>query len=76
MEFIIEFIFGIIFEGTLELWTNFMKKRNPDYDNSRSKKIFPILIGILLTLLTMILIFVITILIIKIIHDLKNRILE
>lgn len=72
MGFIIEIVFGVIFDGILELWTNFMKKRNPDYDNSRIKNVFTIVIGVILTVLTLILILCILFLIMSIIHYLKK----
>jgi len=72
LGFIIEIVFGVIFDGILELWTNFMKKRNPDYDNSRIKNVFTIVIGVILTVLTLILILCILFLIMSIIHYLKK----
>jgi uncharacterized membrane protein YidH (DUF202 family) len=50
LEFIFEVILGTIVESIVELWTNFMKKRNPDYDNNRIKKAITIIIAILLIL--------------------------
>ena len=53
----LEFIFETILYTTLELWTNFIKKRNPDYNNSRSKKVLTIVIKVLLILVVTILFF-------------------
>ena len=50
MEFIFEVILGTIVESVVELWTNFMKKRNPDYDNNGIKKAITIIIAVLLIL--------------------------
>jgi hypothetical protein len=68
LGFIIEIIFGTIIDGIFELWTNFMKKRHPGFDNSHYKKVFIIVIGVLMTIVTTILILGIIILILKIIH--------
>lgn len=51
MEFIIEAVFGSIIGSIPELWTAFMKKRNPNYESSRSIKLIAIIIGILLMLI-------------------------
>jgi len=72
LGFIIEIVFGTIIEGIFGLWTNFMKKRHPRFDNSHCKKVFIIVIGVLLTILTTILILGILIFILKIIHYLKK----
>lgn len=57
MEFIIEVIFETILDSVSELWTNFMKKRNPDYDTNRNKKILSKIVAVLLIFATTILIF-------------------
>ena len=72
MGFIIEIVFGTIIDGIFELWTSFMKKRHPHFDNSHYKKVFIIVIGVLLTILTTILILGILIFIVKIIDHLKK----
>lgn len=59
LEVIMEVVFGTILEGILELWTNFMKKRNSDYDNSSSKKVFTKIIGAILVIVGMIIIIVV-----------------
>ncbi|MBB6624169.1 hypothetical protein H7E67_12080 [Clostridium gasigenes] len=59
MELIMEFIFEVILEGVNDVWIKFMKKRNPDYDSNKSKKVFTKIIGVILILLTVILIFAI-----------------
>ena len=51
----LEFIFETILDATLELWTSFIKKRNPDYDNCRSKKALSIVIKVLFILVVTIL---------------------
>jgi uncharacterized protein YacL len=55
LEAIFEFIYEVLLEGVIELWTNFMKKRNPDYDNSRMKKVLTATIGVILMLVIAIL---------------------
>lgn len=50
LDFILEVILGTIVESIVELWTNFMKKRNPDYNNNRFKKAITIIISIILIL--------------------------
>ncbi|MDV3425838.1 MAG: hypothetical protein LIR50_00940 [Bacillota bacterium] len=51
MDFILEVILGTIVESIVELWTNFMKKRNPDYNNNRFKQAITIIISIILILM-------------------------
>ena len=58
-----EFIFEVILEGVNDGWIKFMKKRNPDYDSNKSKKVFTKIIGVILIVVIVILIFAIFILI-------------
>ncbi|MBU3134023.1 hypothetical protein KPL40_16460 [Clostridium gasigenes] len=72
MELIMEFVFEVILERVNDVWIKFMKKRNPDYDSNKSKKVFTKIIGIILILLTVILIFAIFVVIEWIFPDLFN----
>ncbi|MBU3137638.1 hypothetical protein KPL39_15350 [Clostridium gasigenes] len=72
MELIMEFVFEVILEGVNDVWIKFMKKRNPDYDSNKSKKVFTKIIGIILILLTVILIFAIFVVIEWILPKLFN----
>lgn len=55
MEFIFEIIIEVIIEAIVEVWTNLMKKRNPDYDNNRVKKVITKIIAVILILVIMVL---------------------
>ena len=63
MELIMEFIFEVILQGVNDAWIKFMKKRNPDYDSNKSKRVFTKIIGFILIVVIVILIFAIFILI-------------
>lgn len=55
MEIVVEFIFELIFEGILELYTSWRKKKNPNYDNTKFKKVIDVIIKIIIVLLILIL---------------------
>ena len=50
MEFILEIILEPIVEGLLRLWSKIYN--NPDYNNSRLKKVLTIIVGVVLALVT------------------------
>lgn len=64
MEWIVEFIFELLFEGILEGYTAYRKKKNPDYNNTKLKKITDCIIKIFMVIIILI-IFVLIIFIIE-----------
>lgn len=55
MEFLFEGILETLIDGALELWTDFKKRKNPYYDNTHVKKLFIVIIGILLAIVVTVL---------------------
>lgn len=51
IEGFLEGILGALVEKIVESWTNFMKKRNPEYSNNRFKKAIVLFITIIFMLL-------------------------
>jgi len=54
MEIVVEFIFELIFEGILELYTSWRKKKNPNYDNTKFKKVIDVFIKIIIVVLILV----------------------
>lgn len=54
MEIVVEFIFELIFEGILELYTSWRKKKNPNYDNTKFKKVIDVFIKIIIVILILV----------------------
>ena len=55
-DFLADF-YELILHLVLKSWNNFMKKRNPNYDDSHSKRIISVLFGVILFILFMAVIF-------------------
>lgn len=56
MESFFEFFYEVIIDSSLELWTNLMRRRNPNYDSNRYKKMLTEIIFVALGLVLFIVI--------------------
>ena len=51
MEIIVEFISELIVEGILEIYTAYRKKKDPNYDNTKLKRIIDKIIKVLIVII-------------------------